>query len=303
VTWAKVGLNRLAIRLMLLDVAVLVVSASIYARFDLSIEWSPAASVGVGVLLLLVGLWLLYRFSRSTETEYRIAEVIFVLVLTIVFANVCAFTQYAAVALKSPYADPWLAAADARLGIYVPDFARWTNQHHAVALALSVAYISHVPQFGLALFGLGALRDREALWEFAFHFQVCLTMAMIALALWPAVCPPAYYGAESSIDMTDLIAQIKGFHQGAMTVVNITDLHGLVSFPSFHVAGGLIVTWVFRRHPRFFVPLVILNMAMVASTFMTGVHYVVDVLAALPMVLVSLAMFERWGKRLIAIEP
>lgn len=300
--WAQTGLNRLAIRLVLLDAAVLVISASLYVWLGLSIEWSPDANVGAGMLVLLVALWLYYNFSPGTQTEHRIAEVIFVLVLTLVFANICAFTQYAAVALKLPYADPWLAAADARLGIHVPAMARWTNQHQTVAAALRIAYFTVLPQFALAVFGLGVLQDRDALWEFVFHFQVCLTITLITLALWPAVCAPDYYRVESAIDMTRPLAQIKGFHDGTMTVARVTELHGLVSFPSFHVAGGLIVTWAFRRHPRFLVPLVILNIAMVASTVVTAVHYAIDVIASVPMVVASIAIFERWGKRLIAIE-
>jgi hypothetical protein len=299
VNWAQTGLNRLALSLLCLDAIVLIVEISLYFRLGLTVEWTPDAAVAAGMLVLLLGLWLYYHFVPGTAIESFIAEVILVLVMTIVFVNIIVLAQYPAVALKAPYADPWLAAADARLGVNVPALARWTTRHPAISQVLRLVYFTHVPQFALAVFGLGALRDRDALWEFAFHFQVCLTIAVAALVFWPAVHAPAYYNVKSTIDMAHLIAQIKGLHEGTMTVVKIRELEGLVSFPSFHVAGGLIVTWVFRRHPGFLVPLIVLNSAMVAATVMTGVHYVIDVIASVPMVMASIALFARWGRGLI----
>jgi len=180
----------------------------------------------------------------------------------------------------------------------VPMLARWTAQHPATAQILRIAYFTHVPQFVLAVFGLALLREREKLWEFAFHFQVCLAISLIAFALWPVACVSAYYGFAPTIDVTRAIEQIQGFHSGRMTVVKSAEMEGLVSFPSFHVAGGLLVTWAFRRHPRFLWPLVALNLAMVASTFMSGLHYFVDVIGSAPTFAVSLALYKWWGQGL-----
>lgn len=297
-TWAQIGLTRLALRLIVLDAIVLIVATSLYAWLGLRLQWSADASAGVGVLILLLGLWLYYHFVPGTATENLVAEVIFVFILSITFVNIVVLSQYAGVALRFPYADWWLAAADERLGIHLPALVRWTTQHPAIALVLGIAYLTHMPQFVLAVFGLGALRERDSLWEFAFHFQVCLLISLIALAIWPAACPPAYWGFTPTIDLTRTMQQIQGFHTGSMTVVRFDELEGLVSLPSFHVAGGLIVTWAFRRHPRIFIPLIVVNSLMTAATFMSGLHYVIDVIASLPMFAASLALYKWWGNRL-----
>ena len=113
-------------------------------------------------------------------------------------------------------------------------------------------YFTFAPQMLLAVLALAVLRERDRLWEFAFHFHVCLIVTIAALAIWPSVCPPVFYGFQPTIDMTRVIAQIQGFHDGTMTVVSFNDLEGLVSVPSFHVAGVLLVTWAFRhRRPGF----------------------------------------------------
>jgi len=64
-----------------------------------------------------------------------------------------------------------------------------------------------------------------------------------------------------------------------MLLVNPNDLEGIITFPSFHVAGGLMVTWAFRRYRRWCAALALLNIWLIAATVMTGAHYVVDVLA------------------------
>ena len=207
-----------------------------------------------------------------------------------------------ALALRSPWADPWLARADAWLGVSVPAMTAWTWAHPLTGLAAKIVYFTFAPQMLLAVLALAALRDREQLWELAFHFHLCLIVTIAALAIWPSVCPPVFYGFKPTIDMTRVLAQIQGFHGGTMTVVSFSELEGLVSVPSFHVAGALLVTWAFRRRPRVFVALVVLNIGLMLSTVVTGVHYLVDVLAAFPLVAASVAVYRWGGRRLLGSD-
>jgi hypothetical protein len=210
--------------------------------------------------------------------------------------------QYGALALRVPWADPWLARADAWLGVSVPAMTAWTWAHPLTALAAKVVYFTFGPQMLLTVLALAVLRERARLWEFAFHFHVCLILTIAALAIWPSACAPVFYGFEPTIDTTRAIAQIKGFHDGTMTVVRFDDLDGLVSFPSFHVAGALLVTWAFRGRRWMFVPLVVLNAGLILSTVITGEHYVIDVLAAVPLVAASIAAYRWGGQRLLASD-
>jgi membrane-associated phospholipid phosphatase len=295
---ARLGLNSLGQRLLALNAVVLVVGVLIFSGRGLTVEWS---TVWPGALLLsaILVAWLNFYFVPGARKEWFVAEVLFVALLMVLLTNVVAPLQYGAVAIRSPYADPWLAAADARMGVDVPTLAAWTRAHPATSLIATLTYVTFLPQLVLTVFALAALRERERLWEFAFHFHLCLIVTIAALAIWPAVCPPAHYGFKPTIDMTRVIGQIKGFHQGTMTVVSFDDLEGLVSFPSFHVAGALLVTWAFRRRRWILIPLMVLNCGLMISTFITGVHYLVDVIASVPLVAGSLAAYRWWGRRLL----
>jgi hypothetical protein len=296
--FADIGLNPLGRRLVLFNAVVLAADILLFSARGLTLEWSTAR---LGPLMLgsLLVVWLNYYFLPGGSEERFVAEVPFVVFLLILLTNLASPMQYGAVAVGAPYADSWLAAADTRMGVNVAALAAWTRAHPTTSTMATLSYFSLLPQFCVAVLALAVLRDRERLWEFAFHFHACLIVTIAALAIWPAVCPPAYYGFTPTIDMTRLIGQIKGFHQASTTVVRFDQLEGLVSFPSFHVAGAFIVTWAFRARRRFFIPLIALNVCLVTSTFVTGVHYLIDVIAAVPLFGASLAAYQWWGRSLL----
>ncbi len=297
---ADIGLSRLGCLLVALDIGVLVVDVVLFAASGLSLRWSTAA-VGAGLIATIFAVWFNFYLMPSAKDRFA-AQVVFLVGVLLSLTNVGSAMQYGAVALGAPYADGWLAAADARLGVHVPTLAAWTAAHPIVRALCTLAYGSLTPQFFATIIILAAYKDRDRLWEFAFHFHVCLILTLAALIIWPAVCPPAHYGFTPTIDMTRLIRQIKDLHEGTMTVVRFDQLEGLVSFPSFHVAGALIVTWAFRSRRWWLIPIACLNAALIAATFVTGVHYVIDVIASVPLVGGSVWLYRRYGVTLGAVD-
>ena len=271
-------------------------TVAVFAWKGLHLQWSGALTVELIFLAMLAGLWANLQFGPGSPRDREIADVLFVVLALLLFSAIASPLQYGLVALGSPYADPWLTAADAGLGINVSSLAAWTNTHLAIARILALAYQSFLPQLLLTVLALGFLRDRERLWEFAFHYYFCLIVALAAFAIWPAACPPAFLHFTSTLDISHLIGQIAAFHDGRARALRFEDLEGLISFPSFHAAMGLIVAWVFRNRPWIRNPLIVLNALLIAATFMTGVHYVIDIVAAVPLVALSLVAWRRWGR-------
>jgi hypothetical protein len=298
---SDLGLNRLGWFLTYLNLAVLVIDVTLFGVFGLTIKWSTAALGGIPLVSLFC-VWLNFYFVPGRRSESVVAEFVLVVGLMVLFTNVGSIMQYGAIAAGLPYADWWLADLDAAMGIHVASLAAWTEAHPVFNLAFKVSYASLIVQFFFAILVLAAYRDRARVWEFAFHFHVCLVISLAALVIFPAICPPAYFHFQPTIDMTRVIRQIRELHDGSMKVVRFDELEGLVSFPSFHAAGGFIVTWVFRDRRRFCVPLAALNVVLFASTFMTGVHYLVDVLASIPLFAFSVFAYRRWGSRWLPTE-
>jgi hypothetical protein len=296
-----IGLNPLGKFLVACNVVALIVGVFFFLLRGLTIDWSTVWLAGLLLAAIFVG-WLNFYFVPGGPREMFVAELLFVTFLMVLLTNVLVPMQYGAVALGAPYADPWLAASDAWMGVHVPTLTAWTWAHPVTSRLITLTYFSFAPQLLLTVLALAALRERERLWEFAFHFHICLIVTIGALALWPAVCAPAYYGYRPTIDMTHLIAQIKGFHDGTMTVLRFNDLEGLVSLPSFHVAGGMLVTWAFRYRPRVLIPLIVLNTGLALSTVLTGEHYAIDIVAAVPLVAGSLAAYRWLGHRLLTAD-
>jgi membrane-associated phospholipid phosphatase len=216
--------------------------------------------------------------------------------LVVTFTMIASPLQYVAVALKRPLADAWLSAADLAVGIHVGSIVEWTAARPGLARLLVFSYGSLLPQFFLPFVILAFwYRDRAALWEYVFHFHFCALVTIVSLAIWPAACAFTYYGVESLLNQERFVRHLTGLRAGTMYVVDADDLEGLVSMPSFHMAGALMITWAFRRYPVWLVLLVPLNLLMMASTVMTGAHYFVDVLATVALFSVSLWLYSRSG--------
>jgi hypothetical protein len=300
---AELGLNPLAKALLTLQLVLavgLVVSAS---QVGLTVMWSTSAPIFVWDAVLM-GLWFYLASVPGGSREWVVAETVLGWTLILLLSHLLAPAQYVAVAANRPLIDRWLAAADGLFGVNVGDLAAWTSAHPQVGRILRTAYFSLLAQFVLIPPVLGMLlRDRDALWEYVFHFHFCAIVTVLALALFPAACAFQYYGFTSVIDQSRFIAHFNGLRDGTMHVIRFNDLEGLISMPSFHVAGAMMVQWSLRRFPLLFWPVAVLNGFLVASTFMTGAHYVIDLVGTSVMFAVSLFVWRKVARRLVEVVP
>lgn len=291
----QIRLNPVIRRVIAMHVAVLALSAPLYPLLGLSIAWRTLLPQLL-LLGMLLGASLTYAAVGGPH-KLIIAETLLATCLLVLFTNIVGAAQYTGVALGLPLVDSWLASADAAMGIHVPALTEWTGAWPLLTLALTLAYFSLLPQFVLALIGLGLrYRDRERLWEYVFHFHFCLTVTLLGVTLLPAACAFSYYGFSSLIDQTRFISHFEGLRAGTLTEIRFDDIEGLISFPSFHVAGGLMVTWAFRHSRWWAAPLVVLNGLLIAATVLTGAHYAIDVVMTVVLFAVSVWLWRVWGR-------
>jgi len=289
------GFHRLCALFAVVQVTLLCVTTGALLYTGMRLEWQELASARTAMVVLMWGMWLLHVLTPGRHPrEWVVAETFLVIALLITFSNIGSPLQYAIIAFRAPLADAWLAEADALLGVNVPMLVSWTAAQPWLASVLVVIYGSLLPQFVLPPLVLGCwYRDRKALWEYAWNFQFCLIAALVGLALFPAACAFTYYGFDSLLNQTRFTTQFHAVRSGVMSVVPLNDMEGMITFPSFHAAGGLLVTWSFRRYPIWTVALGLINLVLITSTVLTGAHYMVDVIAALGVFGCSLWLWRR----------
>jgi hypothetical protein len=267
-------------RLLAVQVLVAAGLAPWYPVYGLHVDWSSAWPLPLAQLAL-GGAWLYYRRYAGHPHKFIIPDVILATALLLLLTNIVSPAQYLAVALRRPLIDDWLVRADAWLGIDVAALAAWTRAHGTISLILTACYATLLPQFLMPLLVLGLRhKDRAGMWEYLFHFHCCLLVTLASLALFPAECAFTHLGYTSTIDQTRFLQQFTALRAGTFDTINFMHVEGLISMPSFHAAGALMVTWAFRRHRAMFSALVVLNTGLIAATFFSGAHYFVDVLAS-----------------------
>ena len=292
------GGHRLTAYFVFLQSAIAATCLLLSGRAGLTIAWRTGTTLWIWDAVLLL-LWGYFVWAPGRPRDWIMAESTIALALTLILSHILSPAQYLAAAFNRPLIDPWLAAADTRLGIYVPDLVKWSLAHPRVDHLQRLAYSSLLPQLAVVIVLLGIVqRDRLALWEYVFHFHVCATITVVALALLPAACAFQYYGIDSTINQTRFIAQFNGVRAGTFHVIRFDNLEGLISMPSFHVAGALMITWAVRQSVWLW-PFLIVNAILIASTVMTGAHYAIDLPVTALMFAGSVALWRIWGVRLL----
>lgn len=295
---STLGINSLTASLVALQFVLLAVTLPLYPIFGFTLVWKSVMPLLAVIAALLLG-WIYFVRTKTTAVERQIAAALLIFALLLALTAIAAPAQYVAAALNRPPIDSLLARGDAWLGIHVPALVTWTRQHPRLNRWLIWSYFTLLWQFALTVPALTLLRDRRALWEYVFHFHVCTLVTLFAFAAFPAACAFSYYGFESTIPQAGFIAHFEGVRSGAVRVLAFGAMEGLVSMPSFHVAGAMMVTWAFRRHVWALVPLVAINALLTVATFMTGAHYAIDTIGTAVMFAGSVALWRVWGQRLL----
>jgi hypothetical protein len=251
---------------------------------------SLGPKLSVGVLLIAVAL-LLQRIGSQFRLFGRPVAVAVDLLLSLVqlLAMLTVFLPltYLAATVGFPLLDDRLAALDAALfGVHWQAASAWVQAHPLLDAVLTWAYGSIFWQ-GAAVLVLGSVarpgeRNGEALWLFA----VSLTITIAVFCFTPALGQLGHVGAEP-------MSALQALRAGQVRVFNFANSEGIITFPSFHTALALIVTYCVRRQRLALAVIAPINIAMLASIPTVGGHYVVDMLGGATVTLISILMVRR----------
>jgi membrane-associated phospholipid phosphatase len=207
------------------------------------------------------------------------------------FALSCLFSMLATFAVAragAPLADPWMAAADR---IVAPGFD-WretvlaTTRHPMLMTWANRAYGSLQWQSSALILLCAVTGHSGRTAAFLLRWTIALAIVAVIFAFLPCLGPYAHYGIAHSAVPTvhssigwrqpELLAALRT--HGPMHL-ELDRLDGIVEFPSFHTTAAILFVWGFWpiRWVRW--PMLVINLAMIASAVPVGGHYYVDILS------------------------
>lgn len=243
-------------------------------------SWRVVAGL---VPFIILGAWGNYRLNDWPRLQMLAGGVTFML---------CAWPalrlyNHLTMSAAYPMADETLANADALMGFNWADYLAWVDRHPLLIQLMDLSY-SGLTGYTMILFLLLLLgnepqqRCRELLKLFFSTAVICSTIGMF----FPAEAAAVFYQVPPNF-LAHVDPRVGAYHLDHLQalrsdpdhVLFLAKLPGLVTFPSFHTAMGIIAIYCARGTPWLFGPSLVINLVMIASTPLFGSHYLVDIIA------------------------
>jgi hypothetical protein len=269
---------------------------------------------GAVVTSAFVAIYAGFAYANARSDKRRDPQVMFALgsiAQLVMITAVMTPLTYVAGAMNFPVQDANLHAIDVALGLDWRSYVEWVNDHPLLAIWLSYGYtMIRWPIFAIPVVLAAAYRFRR-IQEFTFAFAVALIVTTIISAFVPAIGVFQQIGLDpatlTNIDPGAYLAQQRDLgpvREGTLRNLDLINLAGIVTFPSFHACSAVLYAWAFW--PVWWMrPFAVLaNGAMMASTPVDGGHYFIDLFAGIAVALVAIVAARSVSRRIAPVtEP
>ena len=185
-----------------------------------------------------------------------------------------------------PLQDALLARLDRDLGFDWLRFLDTTNSSPLLTVLLARVYQTTGPVAELAIVWLALTRHGERLAELLAVLSLSTVGLCVGMWLVPAAGAFAYYApASQRFENLSALGEMWSFahaftmlRNGSLSVIDLSALQGVVSFPSFHTMLGVMTTYALRDTIWLMIPVLLINGTMIVSTMPIGGHHLIDVL-------------------------
>jgi hypothetical protein len=279
------------------------------AVFDLCLLLTNFRVRPLGYLLVLAvaclyGIGGNYR-GRWSQTRPRVFAMSTALAQIILALAVLTSISYIATAADLPLQDARLFAADRAVGFDFRAILSHVNDRVWLIEILAFGYNAISWEIWLIVVALplaGYTRrtaEYISAWLLGLGITCCITIIVPAIGVYQALGTAASdFPNITPQSYLDTLVEIPLLREGALRTLDLGQLLGVVTFPSFHAATAVLYGWALWpvRWARPFN--LALNGVMLAATPICGGHYLMDVLAGV--VVATAAIYAaRYGASLI----
>ncbi len=211
----------------------------------------------------------------------------------------CGFVSNVGLRLGAPLADMRLAAADALVGIDAGEVVRAIAGHPWLTQLLALAYnTSGIAVVAIIILEVARARIARA-WELTATAIVSMQVVAIVSLPFPAWGVMKHFGLQGlqghGLPLGAGVYQwpaFAHFHAGVDPLVRLTDMGGVVAFPSFHTVLALMLTQALAdTRLRWFGPL--WTTTIILAAIPMGGHYAVDLAAGFVVWLLAATLARR----------
>jgi len=251
------------------------------AASGLSVDWKSNPTLLI-VVATYVATMFFYQRIRVDERISQALTTVAQLLLILISGLLC---SYAAAVTALPYRDAEFLAIDQWLGFDRTSYVHFfTDKPWKVSLS-NFVYLSMLPQLSIVPFAMIMTNRIQRIQRFIAAYGFALISTVVIFIFVPAVgafvyfdLTPAQYAALP-IDVYTPARSLDALRSGAMKLIRLNDLEGLIAFPSFHTAAAILYTWVLWPLKLVRWPIAALNIAIISTTPIGGSHYAIDIVA------------------------
>jgi hypothetical protein len=268
-------------------------------NFSLKFEGLLAREVLTAPVLTMAGLWLMRRRwgEGPAFTLLALAQIGFL----VMFA---ALLSYIAAGAALPLQDASFVELDRLLGLGWPAHFHFAVAHpQLLRYAVFFYAMIVVPSFGVPLV-LGLTGRYVRLQQFVMAASLTLCVVIPASALVPALGTYFEFDLPADTELfrangyVDQLRDLPLLRDGTLRALDLARIGGIVTFPSFHAATGILAIWAFWSIWWLRPPAVIVNGGMIAATPLVGGHYFVDVLAGVTVAALAIQVTKLLSARI-----
>ncbi len=242
-------------------------------------------------------------FYRRVRVQENFAIICTGLMQVLLFSAVGSILSYLLAREGGALWDNRLEVWDAALGFDWLAYVRLIDAQGWLVAPVRWAYASLVPQIIVLVLALGFSLQIAELRRLILAAMLSGTITILLSALFPAVGYYVHHGLTAAdfehirpwaglVHETDFTA----LRNGTMTALRLTEMQGIVTFPSYHAGLATVTLWGFwvSRHAWLRWPGAAVALATILATPIDGGHYLIDVLAGIAVGMVAIAA-SRWA--------